>query len=120
MKAVRREAGGGRRGEKALLDFFERLAPEQQDRLIALAELLVEQAPGAAQPVAIPRAPGETVVMAIRRLSRTYRMLDRRKLMVDASRLMAQHALEGRPAQEVIGELEQVFERHYRRMKAEG
>lgn len=117
---MKREAGGGRRGEGALLDFFERLMPEQQDRLIAFAEFLVEQAPGATQPVAIPRVPGETVVVAIRRLSRTYRMLDRRKLMVDASRLMAQHALEGRDAAEVIDELEKVFERHYRRMRDEG
>ena len=116
---MKREAGGGRRGEGALLDFFERLAPEQQDRLIAFAEFLVERAPGATQPVAIPRVSGETVVMAIRRLNRTYPMLDRRKLMVDASRLMAQHALEGRAAEEVIGELEKVFERHYRRTKSD-
>lgn len=116
---MKREAGGGRRGEGALLDFFERLAPEQQDRLIAFAEFLVERAPGATQPVAIPRVPDETVVMAIRRLNRTYPMLDRRKLMADASRLMAQHALEGREAKEVIDELEGVFARHYKRMRGD-
>jgi len=114
---VRREARGGRRGEKALLDLFERLAPEQQDKLIAFAEALVEP-PGDGL-VAVPRQPGETVVMAIRRLRRTYPALERRKLMADASRLMAQHALEGRAAAEVISELEQVFERHYRRTRGD-
>ena len=119
--------GGGRKGkgeEKQLLDLFGRLAPEQQERLIAFAEFLDVQPADAgavaAAPVAIPRAPGETVAMGIRRLTRTYPMLDRRKLMAEAARLMAQHALEDRPTDEVIDELERVFERHYQKMKAEG
>ena len=55
--------------------------------------------------------------MAIRRLVRIYPMLDRKRLMVDASRFMAQHALNGRPAHEVIDELEKVFARHYEEHK---
>ena len=121
---MRREARGGRRGEKALLDLFERLAPEQQDRLIAFAEFLNGRAPepgaAAAGPVAIPRVPGETVAMGIRRLTRTYPMLDRRKLMAEASQFMAQHALEGRAAREVIDDLEAVFARLYQREKEKG
>ena len=108
-----------KREEKMLLDLFERLEPEQQERLIAFAEFLVEGAPdagnAAAEPLAIPRPEGETVPLAIRRLVRAYPMLDRRKLMAEASRFMAQHALEGRPAHEVIDELEAVFKRHYDR-----
>lgn len=117
--------GSGKKGkgeEKRLLDLFGRLAPEQQDRLIAFAEFLdvrpADAGAAAAGPVALPRSPGETVAMGIRRLARTYPMLDRRKLMTEASRLMAQHALEGRSTDEVIDELERVFERHYQRMKA--
>jgi hypothetical protein len=60
------------------------------------------------------RPDGESVVMAIKRLTRTYPMLDRRKLMGPTSLLMSQHALQGRAATEVIDELEVVFERHYR------
>ena len=104
-----------------MLDLFERLTPEQQDRLIAFAEFLDGRAPdaaAAAAPVAIPRAPGETVTMAIRRLTRAYPMLDRRKLMTEASRFMAQHALEGRAAREVIDDLEAVFARHYEQHKS--
>jgi hypothetical protein len=109
-----------RRKDRNLLDLFERLAPEQQERLIAFAEFLAEGATDATsavrEPVAIPRAPGETVTMAIRRLVRTYPMLDRRKLMVEASGLLAQHALEGRAAGEVIDDLEALFARHYKKL----
>lgn len=52
--------------------------------------------------------------MAIKRLTRTYPMLDRRKLMGPTSLLVSQHALQGRPAAAVIDELEMVFARHYR------
>ena len=110
-----------RRDEKQLLDLFERLAPEQQDRLIAFAEFFGGGAPHAAgtasEPVAIPRPDGETVTMAIRRLVRTYPMLDRKRLMGEASQFMAQHALEGREAAVVIDELEKVFARHYEEHK---
>lgn len=114
------EARAVARDEEKLLDLFERLAPEQQDGLIAFAEFLAGRPPDgldlARVPMAVPRPDGETVTMAIRRLVRTYPMLDRRRLMVEASRFMAQHALEGRAAAEVIDELELVFSRHYRRM----
>ncbi|MBI2295697.1 MAG: Crp/Fnr family transcriptional regulator [Betaproteobacteria bacterium] len=103
--------------EKKLLDLFERLPPAQQEVLIAFGEFLATRPPNAdepgVEPLAIPRPAGETVTMAIRRLVRTYPMLDRRKLMREASQFMAQHALEGRAAVEVIDELESVFARHY-------
>ena len=100
-----------------LLDLFEQLAPEQQERLIAFAEFLSAGAADSRgaerEPPAIPRPENETVTMAIRRLVRTYPMLDRRKLMAEAAEFMAQHALQGRPANEVIDELEALFARHY-------
>ncbi len=109
--------------ERKLLDLFGRLEREQQDRLIAFAEFLGVGAPeesAAPEPLAIPRPADESVTMAIRRLVRAYPMLDRRQLMVEASQFMAQHALEGRAAREIIGELEAVFARHYVQNKAEG
>jgi hypothetical protein len=111
-------------GDKQLLELFERLAPEQQDRLIAFAEFLADEPaemPDAAfVPLVIPRPDGETVTMAIRRLTRSYPMLDRRRLMVEASQFMAQHALEGRPATEVIDELEKMFGQHLQRLREQG
>jgi hypothetical protein len=121
---VKRRTGSGGRDEKRLLDVFEQLAPEQQDGLIAFAEFLAGKPPDGAdlarEPEAVPRPDGETVTMAIRRLVRTYPMLDRRRLMAEASRFMAQHALEGRAAAEVIDDLEIVFSRHHEQYKAEG
>ena len=103
-----------------LLDLFEQLAPEQQERLIAFAEFLsggaADSGGAAGGPAVLARPENETVTMAIRRLVRTYPTLDRRKLMAEASELMAQHALQGRAAREVIDELEALFARHYEKL----
>ena len=105
-----------RKEEGKLLDLFGQLTSEQQDKLIAFAEFLTGNpsgGPATAEPVAIPRPASETVTMAIRRLSKSYPMLDRRRLMGEASRLLAQHALEGRPSVAVIDDLEALFVVHY-------
>jgi hypothetical protein len=104
--------------EQKLLEIFEQLAPEQQDKLIEFAEFLAVSDAGrddatAAAPEMMPRPADETVTAAIRRLVRTYPMLDRRRLMGEASRFLAEHALQGRAAREVIDDLEAVFATHY-------
>ncbi|MGH6691330.1 MAG: Crp/Fnr family transcriptional regulator [Gammaproteobacteria bacterium] len=108
--------------DRKLLELFEQLAPEQQERLIAFAEFLssgaAESGTAEREPAAMARPENETVTMAIRRLTRAYPMLDRRKLMVEASEFMAQHALQGRPAREVIDDLEVLFVRHHEQHKS--
>ena len=104
--------------EKNLLGLFGRLAPAQQHKLMAFAEFLASGASsteraGRAKPAILPRPARESLTMAIRRLVRSYPMLNRRKLMSDASHCLAQYALEGRAAHEVIDDLEAVFARHY-------
>jgi hypothetical protein len=111
------------KGEGKLLDLFEQLTSEQQDKLIAFAEFLTvgaQEGPVAAEPVAIPRPAAETVTMAIRRLTKSYPMLDRRRLMGEASQLLAQHALQGRPSAAVIDDLEVLFSRQFEQHKAKG
>ncbi len=107
-------SGSGR--QQALLALFGRLDAERRAQLMAFAAELAAgtaaPSPEALRPE--PRVPGETVVMAIRRLVRTYPLPDRRRLMGRATELMGQHALQGRAADEVIAELEAVFEQHYR------
>jgi hypothetical protein len=108
--------------ERKLLGIFEQLAPEQQEKLIEFAEFLAVRDAGcddssAAAPELLPRPAEETVTMAIRRLVRTYPMLDRRRLMAEASQSLAEHALRGRAAHEVIDELEIVFAAHYQRTR---
>jgi hypothetical protein len=120
VETVNGGAASRRRPDRRLLDLFGRLAPGQQDKLIAFAEFLAASTSAAGgNPAILPRPARETVAMAIRRLVRSYPMIDRRKLMGEASRLMAQHALEGRAAAEVIDNLEAAFARHYEKIKAE-
>lgn len=111
-----------KRDEGKLLAIFEHLAPDQQDKLIEFAEFLAVSDEASGEPIAselrvLPRPAQETVTMAIRRLVTTYPMLDRRRLMAEASQFMAEHALHGRAAHEVIDELEIVFARHFERHK---
>jgi hypothetical protein len=102
--------------EKRLLALLQRLPPEQVQRLLEYAEFLLERhglPEESPEPTEIPRPAEETVIQAIKRLSTSYPMLDRRMLFNDTSVLMTQHVLGGRAAIEIIDELERVFRRHY-------
>lgn len=105
----------GSKRRQALLAAFDRLDQGQQDALMDFAAVLAARdgssAPAVVQPE--PRPPDESVVAAIKRLTRVYPGAERRRLMGPVSMLMAQHALQGRAATEVIDELEAVFERQY-------
>jgi hypothetical protein len=104
-------------GEDALLEIFRALDAQRRSELLEFAQAL---AAPLAEPRPEPRPAEESVVLALRRLRRSYPMLDRRQLMGPASALLAQHALQGREAAEVIDELELVFESHYRRCRDAG
>jgi len=113
--------------QRRLLGLFRRLGDTDRAMLLAFAEFLAArrkagqsaQADTVAVPRAIPRPAGESVVAAIKRLSDTYFMLDRSVLLTDTSALMAAHLLQGRPAEEVVDELEDLFAAHYRRLQPE-
>lgn len=110
-------AGGGR---KKLLEYWETLDSGDQRSLLDYARFLVHRAqrPAPALPIPHhePRPNDETVVAAIKRLTRVYHMLDRRKVLGETTMLMSRHIMEGRSAREVIDQLEQVFASHYRRL----
>lgn len=102
-----------------MLAAFERLPAEAQEQLVAFAEFLVERAGPvpADQPAApkdIARPAEETVISAVRRLSETYHMLDKSTMLHQTSTLVSAHVLQGRPADQVIDELESLFEASYR------
>ena len=115
--------------EARLLELFAMLAPSERDSLLAFAEFLQGRglSPGALVtaavpprkkverpvPLDIPRPDKEAVVAALKRLTATYPMLDKTKLLTDTSGLVTQHIMQGRPHVEVIDELEAVFTRHY-------
>ncbi len=104
--------------ERRLLRLFRAMSPERRAGLLDYADFLLtrdepNRAPVAAQPLDIPRPERESVVKAIKRLRATYPMLDRAKLLHETSALMTQHLVHGRPAADIIDELEQLFRQHY-------
>lgn len=103
--------------EHALLEIYRILDVPRRKQLLEFARAL---AAPATEPCREPRPAEESVVLALRRLTRSYPMPDRRRLMGPASALMAQHALQGRAAAEVIDELELLFEKHYRDHRVKG
>lgn len=117
----------GDKDRQRLLSLLGRLGEADRATLLAFAEFLAARAVPAAEaegapvlekPKLLPRPPGESVVAAIRRLSASYPMLDRRRLLNLTSSRMTQHILHGRPAPEVIDELEQVFAAEYAALRA--
>jgi hypothetical protein len=95
---------------RTLLDFARFLATRDAARQAPDNEALPE-------PASIPRPAEESVVGAMKRLSKRYYMLDKSKVLNETSMLMAQHVMQGRDAQEVIDELEALFESHYQRLR---
>lgn len=117
--------------EKRILAALERLDEQQQQQLVDYAEFLAARAGGdppapaaaatAAEPAAPEEpqpeepAPDEGPVKAIKRLRRTYPMLDAKNLLDETTTIMSKRYLQDKPEGQVIEELEEVFERHYRR-----
>jgi hypothetical protein len=100
-----------------LQQIFKQLPPEHQQTLLAFAEFLqtrvVSKPTPPLQPKYIPRPPEESVVAAIKRLSKSYPMLNKAKMLDETSSLMTEHILQGRDKVAVIDELEAIFEQHY-------
>lgn len=120
----------------ALVALFEQLPAADLETLTRFAEFLLHRSgatpadsnqtaaspvPAAAPveippPEIIPRPDDEKVVAAVKRLSQTYYMLDKKKMLGVTSDLVTQHILHGREAAEVIDELESLFEQYYRQL----
>lgn len=111
------------RDQRRLLTLHRELSARDRESLLAFAEFLLQRSTDAAeemqphpQPKAIPRAEGESVVAAMKRLSESYHMIDKDTLLHQSAALMAAHVMQGRPADAVIDELEQLFEQAYQRL----
>ena len=61
----------------------------------------------------LSRPEEESVIAAVRRLSQTYHMLDKGQMLHETSSLVTAHVVQGRPAPEVIDELQTLFESRY-------
>ena len=115
--------------EQELLRLYRKLAVGERATLLAFAEFLGSRG-GAAigiapvkraampEPEAIERPEQESVVAGLKRLSRTYPMLDKSEMLSATSDLVATHIMQGTDAAIVIDELEAIFEKHYRQFKS--
>lgn len=107
-----------KQSEKKLLSYFRSLCAEDARSLSSFAEFLAAHSEPAESKESlaihkIERPAEESVIAAIKRLSTSYPMLDKDKMLTETSSLMGQHIIKGRAVNEVIDDLEQVFERHY-------
>jgi hypothetical protein len=106
-----------------LQQIFNQLSPEHQQMLLAFAEFLqtrvVSNSAPPRQPQYLPRPADESVVAAIKRLSQSYPMLEKAKILDKTSSLMTEHILQGRDKVSVINELEVIFEQHYKEFMRE-
>ncbi len=104
--------------KQTVLAFVEFLAQRNQAGEQLGASVVTEPAP--ATPQAIPRPATESVVAAMRRLSKTYPMLNKDELLHQASGLMSEHILQGKAAASVVDELETLFADAYAKQFGEG
>ena len=121
--AVCGELVGG--DERKLVDLFRKLSAPDQAALLAFAEFLgrriisegaedsTRPSEQSLEPLDIPRPNNERVVAAVKRLSRTYPMLNKNKMLGETSTLVTAHIMQGREAAAVIDDLESLFRREY-------
>ena len=109
------------RQEKQLIDYYSSLSSSDKDNLLAFAEFLSQRATSnnvdkelidrttQSQPVAIQRPETESVIKAIKRLTATYPMVEKENLLHSISDLITAHMMQGKKAEIVIDELEDLF-----------
>ena len=95
------------------------LDADHQQAIVDYANFLVQRyktdSSGARdlKPEIIERPGQESVIAAIKRLKKTYYMLDTDIILNQTSALMGQHILKGREASDVIDELQSIFQAQY-------
>ena len=106
-----------KKSTKKLLEYYRELPEEVAQQLLEFAEFLASRHKVESKEIALPediaRPDNESVVVAVKRLSATYPMLDKDKLLNDTASLMTQHMIQGRDSVEVIDELEVIFRKEY-------
>lgn len=120
----------------AFISLFDGLSETDKAAVTSFAEFLYSRGGSLASPVTsppepvlpveipepdnIPRPREEKVVAAVKRLSKTYFMLDKKAMLGETSDLVTQHIIQGRDVVEVIDELEALFNQKYESLKEGG
>ena len=115
--------------QQQLTELFRQLTAGDQLTLLAFAEFLAGRSiPGAVavtrepvvipEPEAIERQAGESVVGALKRLAKTYPMLDKTAMLGATSDLVASAIMQGADPVGVIDQLGNIFREHYEKLKS--
>ena len=115
--------------EKHLLQLFNQLTAGDQASLLAFAEFLSsrgasETAAVRREPIAIPdpeqidRPQEESIVGCLKRLAKTYPMLDKNEMLKATSELVATSIMQGGDTVEAVDRLERIFRDHYEQLRA--
>lgn len=106
-----------KKSTKKLLEYYRELPDEVAQQLLDFAEFLASrykvEIKEISHPEEISRPETESVVVAVKRLSATYPMLNKDKLLNETASLVTQNIVQGRDAVEVIDELEVIFRQQY-------
>ncbi|MGB5260050.1 MAG: Crp/Fnr family transcriptional regulator [Gammaproteobacteria bacterium] len=121
--------------QQQLLDLFADLDEGDQSSLLAFAQFLSTRkstpsdaparppvaAAGPAvamqEPENIRRPQDESIVAALKRLAKTYPMLDKSEMLGATSDMIATHVMQGTDPVLVIDKLEAIFAEHYRQLR---
>ncbi|MDH4199443.1 MAG: Crp/Fnr family transcriptional regulator [Spirochaetia bacterium] len=104
--------------EKKLLRYFRGIGAIHQQSILDFAQHLYEKHPNReniSDPVEILRPEEESVVSAIKRLRKSYPMLDSMGLLGKSSELLTQNLIQGKEKKSTIDELEVLFKDEYTR-----
>jgi len=108
---------------KKLTELFARLPKQDQQSLLDFALFLTQKNKDVysefPKPELIPREDGESVIATVKRLKKSYSMLNMDNLIDETSSYMTQYMVQGRDLNEVIDDLEAAFQKHYESQKAE-
>lgn len=109
--------------EKRLRQIFNQLDERDKETLLRFADFLAASSEPLyptgklPAPEVIERPAQENVIQAIKRLTATYPMINKDKLLHQTSELMTAHLINGKPVTEVVDQLEALFSDHYQQLK---
>jgi hypothetical protein len=115
--------------QQQLTELFQQLGAGDQATLLAFAAFLAKRTPAHSatvkvepevvpEPELIERPAQESVVGALKRLSKSYPMLNKAEMLSATSDLVATNIMQGSDPVGVIDELQEIFRRHYEQMKS--
>lgn len=115
--------------QQQLTELFQQLGAGDQATLLAFAAFLASRTPAHSatvkvepevvpEPELIERPAQESVVGALKRLSKSYPMLNKAEMLSATSDLVATNIMQGSDPVGVIDELQEIFRRHYEQMKS--